>query len=182
VTVAAYLVAQVMAYAEVAGAADDHRTRLARLGFWPTACGSAVTCATAGLATRALVLTTYDDVTVLAAPCKGVRLHTQGAGPNEIVAAAGGEALFGAGIATHMLQHAGRAATSSPFSELTERETEVLDFVGRGAGQRGGRTPLWGQPKTVHNHASNIITKLHVSAQEPFSGHETSAWAEPGSG
>jgi len=48
---------------------------LARLGFWPTACGSAVTCA-AGLATRALVLTMCDDVSVLAALCAGAYGYT----------------------------------------------------------------------------------------------------------
>jgi DNA-binding NarL/FixJ family response regulator len=62
-----------------------------------------------------------------------------------------------------MLQHFGRAATSSPFPELTERETEVLGLLAAGPGQRWGREALGGQPKTVHNHASNIITKLHVS-------------------
>ena len=37
-----------------------------------------------------------------------------------------------------------------------------------------GRVALGVSPKTVHNHASNIITKLHVSTgQEPFSGRET---------
>jgi DNA-binding NarL/FixJ family response regulator len=101
------------------------------------------------------------------APCRGVRLDTQGAGPDEIVAAvrvvARGEALFGAGIAARMLQHFGRAATSSPFPELTERETEVLGLLAAGPGQRWGRDALGVSPKTVHNHVSNIITKLHVS-------------------
>jgi DNA-binding NarL/FixJ family response regulator len=62
-----------------------------------------------------------------------------------------------------MLQHFGRAATSLPFPELTERETEVLGLLAAGSGQRWGREALGGQPQTVHNHASNIITKLHVS-------------------
>jgi DNA-binding NarL/FixJ family response regulator len=98
---------------------------------------------------------------------QGLRLHTQGAGPDEIVAAARvvarGEALFGAGIAARMLQHFGRAATSSPFPELTERDTEVLGLLAAGPGQRWGREALGGQPQDGHNHASNIITKLHVS-------------------
>jgi DNA-binding NarL/FixJ family response regulator len=82
-----------------------------------------------------------------------------------------------------MLQHFGRAATSSPFPELTERETEVLGLLAAGRGQRWGREALGVSSKTVHNHASNIITKLPVSTgREPFSGRETSAWAEPGLG
>ncbi len=32
-----------------------------------------------------------------------------------------------------------------------------------GPGQRWGREALGVSPKTVHNHASNIITKLQVS-------------------
>ena len=60
-----------------------------------------------------------------------------------------------------MLQHFGRAATSSPFPELTERETEVLGLSG--SGQRWGRGSLGVSPKTVCNHVSDIITELHVS-------------------
>ena len=63
-----------------------------------------------------------------------------------------------------MLQHFGRAATSSPFPELTERETRGPGVVGRGAGTNAGVARRLGvSPKTVHNHASNIITKLPVS-------------------
>jgi hypothetical protein len=70
------------------------------------------------------------DVTVLAALRAGAsathsRSRTGRDRPRRTVVARG-EALFGAGIAARMLQHFGRAATSSPFPELTERETEVL--------------------------------------------------------
>jgi DNA-binding NarL/FixJ family response regulator len=98
---------------------------------------------------------------------QGVRPDTQKAGPDEIVAAvwvvARGEALFGAGIAARMLQHFGRAATSSPFPELTERETEVLGLLAAGRDNAGVAGRLGVSPKTVHDHASNIITMLHVS-------------------
>jgi DNA-binding NarL/FixJ family response regulator len=71
-------------------------------------------------APRALVLTMYDDddVIVLAALREGaVRLHTQGAGPDQIVAAvARGEALFGAGIAASKLQHFGHGRLHRPFA------------------------------------------------------------------
>jgi len=106
----------------------------------------------AGLATRALVLTMYDDdVTVLAALRAGAsathsRSRTGRDGRRRTVVARG-EALFGAGIAARMLQHFGRAATSSPFPELTERETEVLGLLAAGPGQRWGREALGGQPQ-----------------------------------
>jgi DNA-binding NarL/FixJ family response regulator len=108
-----------------------------------------------------------DDVIVLAALRAGAsathsRSRTGRDGRRRTVVARG-EALFGAGIAARMLQHFGRAATSSPFPELTERETEVLGLLAAGRGQRWGREALGVSSKTVHNHASNIITKLHVS-------------------
>jgi DNA-binding NarL/FixJ family response regulator len=105
----------------------------------------------AGLATRALVLTMYDDVTVLAALRAG-RTATHSRSRTERdrrrrTVSARGEALFGAGIAARMLQHFGRAATSSPFPELTEGETEVLGLLAAGPGQRWGREALAGQPQ-----------------------------------
>src|SRR5687768_5261544 len=61
-----------------------------------------------------------------------------------------------------MLHHFGRAATSSP-SPSSPSETEVLGLLAEGPGQSRSRRRLGVSPKTVHNHASNIITKLHVS-------------------
>ena len=83
---------------------------------------------------------------------QGRTANNHGAGPNEIVAAsrtvvARGEALFGAGIAARMLQHFGRAATSSHFPQLTQRETEVLGLLAAGPGQRWGREAFGGQPQ-----------------------------------
>jgi hypothetical protein len=104
------------------------------------------------------------------ARCRGVRLHTQGAGPDEMVAAvrvvARGEALFGAGIAARMLQHFGRAATSSPFPELTERKTEVLGLLAAGPGQRWGREALGrsaqdgASPSIQHHHHSCTLRRV----------------------
>jgi hypothetical protein len=140
----------------------------------------------AGLATRALVLTMYDDdVTVLAALRAGAtathsRSRTGRDRPRRTVAASG-EALFGAGIAARMLQHFGRAATSSPSPELTERETEVLGLLAAGPGQRWGREALGSAPRRcITTHPTSSPSCASPTGQEPFSGHETSAWAEPG--
>jgi DNA-binding NarL/FixJ family response regulator len=62
-----------------------------------------------------------------------------------------------------MLQHFGRAATSLPFPELTERETEVLGLLAAGRENTGVARRLGISPKTVRNQVSNIITGLHVS-------------------
>ena len=50
-----------------------------------------------------------------------------------------------------------------PFPELTERETEVLGLLAAGRDNVGVARRLGVSPKTGHNHASNIITKLRVS-------------------
>jgi DNA-binding NarL/FixJ family response regulator len=122
----------------------------------------------AGLATRALILTMYDDdENVLAALRAGAYGYTlKGSGPDEIVAAiravARGEAVFGAGIAARMLSHFSRAAASSPFPQLTEREHEVLALLATGRDNAAIARRLGVSGKTVRNYVSTIITKLHV--------------------
>jgi DNA-binding NarL/FixJ family response regulator len=92
---------------------------------------------------------------------------SKGAGPDELVAAvravARGEALFGAGIAARMLDLFGRSATTSPFPQLTDREAEVLALLATGADNAVVARRLGVSAKTVRNHVSTIITKLHVS-------------------
>ncbi|MFP5283855.1 MAG: response regulator [Actinomycetes bacterium] len=123
----------------------------------------------AGLPTRALMLTMYDDdENVLAALRAGAYGYVlKGAGPDEIVAAvravARGEAVFGAGIAARMLGHFGRVAAASPFPQLTEREHEVLGLLAEGRDNAGIARRLGVSGKTVRNHVSNILTKLHAA-------------------
>ncbi len=78
-----------------------------------------------------------DDQNVLAALRAGAYGYAlKGAGPEEIVAAvrevARSEAVFGAGVAAKLLFHFARAASTSPFPQLTEREHEVLVLLARG--------------------------------------------------
>jgi DNA-binding NarL/FixJ family response regulator len=123
----------------------------------------------AGLATRVLILTMYDDdENVLAALRAGAYGYTlKGSAPDEIVAAvrsvARGEALFGSGIAAHMLSHFSRTAATSPFPQLTEREHEVLGLLAEGRDNAAVAHRLGVSSKTVRNHVSNIIAKLHVA-------------------
>jgi DNA-binding NarL/FixJ family response regulator len=156
---------------EAVDAATEHLPDVAVLdlnmpdgdGLW--VCGQ---LRAAGLATRALILTMYDDdENVLAALRAGAFGYTlKGSGPDEIVAAvravARGEALLGAGIAARMLSHFGRTAASSPFPQLTEREHEVLALLAAGRDNAAVAHRLGVSSKTVRNHVSNIITKLHV--------------------
>jgi len=123
----------------------------------------------AGLATRALILTMYDDdENVLAALRAGAYGYAlKGAGPAEITAAvravARGEAVFGAGVAAQLLSHFARAASTAPFPQLTEREHEVLGLLARGMDNAAIARRLGVSGKTVRNHVSNVITKLHVA-------------------
>jgi DNA-binding NarL/FixJ family response regulator len=122
-----------------------------------------------GLPTRALILTMYDDdENVLAALRAGAHGYAlKGAGPEEIVAAvravARGEAVFGAGVAAKLLGHFSRAASTSPFPQLTEREHEVLGLLARGMDNSAIARRLGVSGKTVRNHVSNVISKLHVA-------------------
>ena len=131
-------------------------------GLWVTAGMRA-----AGLATRTLILTMYDDdENVLAALRAGAYGYAvKGAGGDEIVAAvravARGEAVFGAGVAARLLSHFAHAATVSPFPQLTDREHEVLALLARGMDNSAIARRLAVSAKTVRNHVSNVITKLH---------------------
>jgi DNA-binding CsgD family transcriptional regulator len=53
-------------------------------------------------------------------------------------------------------------AGSSPFPQLTEREHEVLASLAAGRDNAAVAHRLGVSSKTVRNHVSNIITKLHV--------------------
>ena len=153
-------------------AATEHQPDVAVLdlnmpdgdGLW--VCGQ---LRAAGLATRALILTMYDDdENVLAALRAGAYGYTlKGSAPEEIVAAVRavgrGEALFGAGIAAQMLSHFSHTAASSPFPQLTEREHEVLGLLATGRDNAAVARRLGVSSKTIRNHVSNIITKLHVT-------------------
>jgi DNA-binding NarL/FixJ family response regulator len=158
--------------AEALRRAAEHRPDVAVLDVnMPDGDGLSVTAGlrSAGAATRALILTMYDDdENVLAALRAGAYGYAlKGSGPEEIVAAvravARGEAVFGAGIAAQLLGHFAKAASSSPFPQLTEREHEVLGLLARGMDNAAIARRLGVAGKTVRNHVSNVITKLHVA-------------------
>jgi hypothetical protein len=81
--------------------------------------------------------------------------------PRRMVAARG-EALLGAGIAARMLQRFGRAAIGLVPSSPSVRPRSWGCWPG-GRDNAGVARRLGVSPETVHNHASNIITMLHVS-------------------
>jgi DNA-binding NarL/FixJ family response regulator len=119
-----------------------------------------------------LVITMVDDDdTVVAALGAGARGYVlKGATGDEIAAAvrtvAGGGAVFGAGVAAHVLAlnaDSGRAPRAPAFDGLTDREREVLALIAEGSSNPQIARMLGLSLKTVQNYVSRILDKLQVA-------------------
>ena len=118
-----------------------------------------------------LVLTMFDDdESVFAAMRAGARGYVvKGAEQDElgraIRAVAAGEAIFGPGVASRVLQFftAPAAPTAEPFPELTAREREILRLLADALPNAAIAERLGLSPKTVANHLSSIFVKLQVA-------------------
>ncbi|MET8973710.1 response regulator transcription factor [Streptomyces hydrogenans] len=115
-----------------------------------------------------------DDDSVLASLRTGARGYLlKGAGPAEVAravwAVANGETLLGPAVGRLV---AARLAGTYPGGRaapvlrgLTPREHEVLDLVARGLGNEAIARRLTVSPKTVRNHVSAVLTKLHTASR-----------------
>ena len=56
-----------------------------------------------------------------------------------------------------------RASAETVFAELSRREMEILRHLGEGRRNRDIATELFISEKTVKNHVSSILSKLHVN-------------------
>jgi DNA-binding NarL/FixJ family response regulator len=121
-----------------------------------------------------LVLTMFDDdESLFAAVRAGARGYlVKGAAQEQIVrairAVAGGEVVFGSGVAERVITFfaaSGRIGSRAgrQFPELTERELEVLELIARGLNNTEIARRLVVSDKTVRNHVSSVFTKLHVA-------------------
>jgi DNA-binding NarL/FixJ family response regulator len=122
--------------------------------------------------TAVLVLTMFeDDDSVFAAMRAGARGYVlKGADKADIIravqAVAGGELIFGPGIADRVMRYFASAREGgqlSPFPHLTDREREVLEVIAEGQSNQVIARRLVLSPKTVRNHVSNIFAKLQVA-------------------
>lgn len=128
----------------------------------------------AGTAGAILVLTMLDDdATVFAAMRAGARGYTlKGASGADLLDAIRmvekGNAVFGAAIAARMSRYFARPRTggsAATFPQMSLREHEILDLLARGENNNTIAAHLVLSEKTIRNHVSTILTKLHVATR-----------------
>ena len=126
--------------------------------------------------TKVLVLTMYDDdVTVFTAMQAGASGYLlKDATQEDIVravrAVAGGDVIFGPGVATHVLRYftappPQASPRTDPFPGLNERERNILDLLAQGRRTTSIAEQLHLSPKTVSNHLTSIFAKLQVAGR-----------------
>jgi NarL family two-component system response regulator LiaR len=71
--------------------------------------------------------------------------------------------------------HGTRGDHLNPFSELTDRELEVLRLIADGNNNAGIAAKLFISEKTVKSHVSNILSKLHLADRTQAAAY---AWRE----
>jgi len=78
--------------------------------------------------------------------------------------AADGEAVLHPRVAARVVQeiHGSRKDELNPFTELSERELDVLKLIADGQSNNDIAESLFISPKTVKSHVSNILGKLHL--------------------
>ena len=131
-----------------------------------------------------------DDDSVLAALRAGARGYLLKGADHEQIrqavhAAAAGQAILGAGLATHVLAFFAGDASAAPaiFPQLTGREREVLELVAQGRSNTAIAARLHLSQKTIRNNVSNILVKLQVAdrsqaivrARDAGLGHQSRA-------
>ena len=81
-----------------------------------------------------------------------------------IRAAARGEAVLNPRVARRLVQELqrGRSDTVNPFTELSEREQEVLLLIAEGMSNGEIAEKLYLSERTVKGHVTNILNKLHL--------------------
>lgn len=84
---------------------------------------------------------------------------------NVIRKAASGEAVLNPRVATRLLSEmrGDHSLTPNPFTELSDREMDVLRLIADGLSNSDISERLVISAKTVKSHVSNILSKLHLA-------------------
>jgi DNA-binding NarL/FixJ family response regulator len=124
--------------------------------------------------TAVVVLTAYDDDENLFAAIKSgaIGYVLKDASLAQIVqaitAARGGEGFLSPGLVVRVIREFTRTdrmirGQKQLFAQLTRRETEVLELLAEGLPNRQIAQRLYLAEKTVRNHVSAILAKLHAN-------------------
>jgi NarL family two-component system response regulator LiaR len=121
--------------------------------------------------TQVVVLTSYhEDEHIFPAIRAGALSYVlKDIGPEELAdvirKAAMGEAVLNPRVASRLIKEVQghRNLETNPFTELSDREMEVLRLIAAGSSNAGIAEELVISEKTVKGHVSNILGKLHLA-------------------
>ncbi len=121
--------------------------------------------------TQIIVLTSYhqDEHIFPAIRAGALSYLLKDVGPAELAdavrKAADGEAVLHPRVAARVVQelHGAREDIPNPFTELSDREFEVLRLIADGLNNADIAETLVISEKTVKSHVSNILNKLHLA-------------------
>jgi len=121
--------------------------------------------------TQVVVLTSFHEDTHIFPAIKAgaISYLLKDIGPAELAeavrAAARGEAVIHPKVAARLMQElrGSRAQSVNPYTELSEREQEVLKLIAEGLSNAEIAEKLVLSEKTVKSHVSNILGKLHLT-------------------
>jgi NarL family two-component system response regulator LiaR len=120
-------------------------------------------------AARVIVLTSFlDDERLLPAIRAGAAGYLlKNAQPQELArairAAHEGEALLDPAVAARLVDALAADEPDARYEQLTPREREVLELIGRGFSNKRIALELGAAEKTVKNHVSRVLGKLGVT-------------------
>ena len=131
--------------------------------------------------TRVIVLTSFaeDDRLLPAIQAGAAGYLLKNVQPKELAravrAAHAGEALIDPLVAARLVEAIAQPAGEGPRDELTAREREVLELIGRGMSNKRIALELGVSEKTVKTHVGHVLAKLGVADRTQAAMHAVRA-------